>query len=77
MRKIVLFLLFSLGFLYLKAQELEVGFSLGTGSVYIIENADSAVNSSYGASSLFSGYIKYTPENTYFGLKLKYLKLNA
>lgn len=77
MRKIVLFLLFSLGFLYVKAQKLEVGFSLGTGSVYIIENADSAVNSSFGAPSLFSGYINYTPENSYFGLKLKYLNLNA
>jgi hypothetical protein len=72
-------LLFFLLHLYISshAQEWDFGFSIGSGSVYLIENADSGVDSNFGIPSLFSAYVKYTPEEAYFGLKLKYLNLNA
>lgn len=77
MRKHVLLLLILHFYISSHAQDWNIGFSIGSGSVYVIENTDKAVDSNFGMPSLFSAYVKYLPEEAYFGLKLKYLNLNA
>jgi hypothetical protein len=57
------------------AQKLDFGFSSGTGLLYIIENYDSNINITYKSPLIISAQIKYTPINSYFGLKLKYQNL--
>jgi preprotein translocase subunit Sec61beta len=57
------------------AQKLDVGFSSGTGLIYFFENKDSNIDIDYKSPVVLSAHIKYTPINSYFGLKLKYQNL--
>ncbi len=78
MRKIIMIVfIILLATLEGKAQNLEVGFGLGTGSAYIFENTDSGIDIDY--SLPFSSYldIKYSKPDSYFGLKLKFQYLNS
>jgi hypothetical protein len=60
-----------------KSQHLEVGFGLGSGGAYLIEANDKAIDISYALP--FSSYLdlKYTPAESYFGLKFRFQYLNA
>lgn len=76
MKKIVVLLtLFSCSIT--KAQSIDAGFSSGTGAIYIIENQDKNININYGSPLIVAADIKFTPQNSFFGIKLKYLNLNA
>lgn len=57
------------------AQKLDFGFSSGTGQLYIIENYDSNINITYKSPLVLSAQIKFTPINSYFGLKIKFQNL--
>ena len=59
------------------AQKLDFGFASGRGLLYIIENSDSNINISYKSPLILSAQIKYTPINSYFGLKLKFQNLGG
>jgi hypothetical protein len=74
MKKFIL-VFFIICTLKLNAQKLDFGFSGGTGLLYIIENNDSNINISYKSPLILSGQIKYTPINSFFGLKLKFQNL--
>lgn len=60
-----------------RSQNVEVGFGLGTGAAYMIENGDRNVDIDY--SLPFSSYLdlKYSRPDSYFGVKLKFQYLNA
>ena len=60
-----------------KAQDLEVGFGMGTGAAYMYEHNDSSIDIDY--SLPFSSYLdlKYSKPDSYFGLKLKFQYINA
>ncbi|WP_417610942.1 hypothetical protein [Owenweeksia hongkongensis] len=60
-----------------KAQHFDVGFGLGTGASYIFENRDQSIDITYSAP--FSSYasLKYTPQNSYFDLKLNFQYANS
>ena len=74
MKKIIL-AIFIICSIKLNAQKLDFGFSSGTGLLYINENNDSNINIAYKSPIILSAYIKYTPINSYFGLKLKFQNL--
>lgn len=59
------------------AQHLEIGFGLGTGATYLIENGDESVDINYAAP--FSSYIdlKYSKEDRYFGVKVRFQYTNT
>ena len=56
----------------ISSQNLEMGLSTGSGAIYIIENSEKNINLNYGIPAIISADIKYTPENSFFGLKLRY-----
>lgn len=74
MKKII-FALFIICAMKSNAQKLDVGFSSGTGLIYFFENKDSNIDIDYKKPLILSAYIKYTPINSFFGLKLKYQNL--
>ena len=59
------------------AQQLEMGFGLGTGAVYLIENGDESVDMNYAIP--FSSYVdlKYSKEDKYFGVKVRFQYTNT
>ena len=59
------------------AQNLDVGFGLGSGQAYIFEGRDEGVNVDYSAP--FSNYVflNYIPENSFFNLKLNFQYINS
>lgn len=63
-------------FAIFSAQSLEFGIGAGTGSTYILENAD-AVNISYKAPVSVKTELKYTPANSNFGVSLRYQHTNT
>ena len=60
-----------------KSQHFDVGFGVGSGAAYLVEANDNAVDISYTLP--FSSYLdlKYTPAESYFGLKLRFQYLSA
>jgi len=76
MKKIILILLVCIT-TKIKAQDIEVGLSAGTGQIYIIENFNRDINIDYNYPIVFSADIKYTPINSFFGLKVKYQSING
>ncbi|WP_019037785.1 hypothetical protein [Psychroflexus tropicus] len=60
-----------------KSQHFDVGFGVGSGAAYLVEANDNAVDISYALP--FSSYLdlKFTPAESYFGLKLRFQYLNA
>ena len=78
MNKISLLLFLTLvSFTKGKSQSLEVGFGIGSGSAYLIENADSGIDIDY--STPFSSYVdlKYSKLESYFGAKVRLQYLNS
>lgn len=76
MRKIIAFLILSFYF-NARAQEIEVGFSIGSGATYLVENLDDDLYVDYSPPVVLSAEFKYTPENSFFGIKLKYQNVNG
>ena len=78
MNKISLFLFLTLlSFTKGKSQNIEVGFGIGSGSAFLIENADSGIDIDY--STPFSSYVdlKYSKSENYFGAKVRLQYLNS
>ncbi|GHA51658.1 hypothetical protein GCM10007103_35160 [Salinimicrobium marinum] len=78
MKKITFIIIFILiSFTEGKSQNLELGFGIGTGTAYIIENSDSGINIDY--STPFSSYVdlKYSKSENYFGAKVRFQYLNS
>ena len=78
MKRIILLTILTLiSFTKGKSQNLELGFGIGSGSTYLIENSDSGVDIDY--SIPFSSYIdlKYSNPEKYFGAKLRFQFLNT
>ena len=69
--KKILFILILIAFLKTNAQQVEVGFTTGTGAIYMIENRDKNIDLNYAAPIIVAADIKFTPEDAYFGIKLK------
>lgn len=61
----------------INSQNLEAGLSTGSGAIYIIENSEKNINLNYGIPAIISADLKYTPENSFFGLKLRYQNING
>jgi hypothetical protein len=76
MKNVCLFLLVSF-FSEINAQNIDVSINVGSGSIYLIENKDKIVNLEYGTPAILSADLKYTPENAYFGIKLKFQNIQA
>lgn len=72
-----LFILILIAFFNTNAQQIEVGFTTGTGAIYMIENRDKSIDLNYAAPIIVAADIKFTPENAYFGIKLKYQNING
>jgi hypothetical protein len=60
-----------------QAQNVEVGFGFGTGATYIFENQDKNVDVSYSAPFSNYAHITYSPEDSYFDLKMNFQYLNS
>ena len=78
MKKITFFIIFTIiSITEGTSQNLELGFGIGSGATYIIENSDSSVNIDYSAP--FSSYVdlKYSNPEKYFGAKLRFQYLNT
>jgi len=60
-----------------KSQTFEVGFGMGSGTTYLMENLDNGINIKYSVP--FSSYIdlKYAAAGKYFGAKLRFQYLNT
>ncbi|MDT0676711.1 hypothetical protein [Autumnicola musiva] len=78
MKKITLLLTFVLlSFTKGKAQTFELGFGIGSGTAYLVENLDDGIDIDY--STPLSSYVdlKYSKSDKYFGAKLRLQYLNA
>ena len=78
MKKIIFLIIFTIiSFTEGKSQNLELGFGIGSGTTYLIENSDNGVNIDY--STPFSSYVdlKYSKPEKYFGAKLRFQYLNT
>lgn len=61
----------------LKAQSLSAGFEFGTGSSYMGENFESGNQIDFRASMTTGLNLKYTPHDSYFGLRLNVLYVST
>jgi hypothetical protein len=78
MKKIALIIILVLiSFTEGKSQSFELGYGVGSGTTYLIENSDNGINIDY--STPFSSYIdlKYYKPEKYFGIKLRFQYLNT
>ena len=70
MRKFI-FVFFILTSYSVKAQKLEFSLSGGTGKTYIIESLDKSVDVNYGLPLSMTTELKFTPQNSKWGLKIR------
>jgi hypothetical protein len=77
MIKLIAMVLFTFVLFKTNAQQIEVGFSTGTGYVYIIENIDSKADLDYKNPIILVTSLKYTPKDSFFGIKFKYQHINT
>lgn len=59
------------------SQEIEFGFSGGTGFAYIAESLDSNVDMNFNAPVVLAATLTYKPKESNFGIRLTYQNLDA
>lgn len=59
------------------AQSLEYEYAAGSGITYMVENADKTIDISYHAPVTIATGLKYTPQNSHFGVLLRYQYTNT
>lgn len=72
-----LFVVFSICTLYSNAQSLSAGFDFGGGASYIVEHLQNDSYTNYSGSITASANVKFTPKDSYFGLRLNLLSVNT
>jgi len=60
-----------------KAQNVALGFAIGSGSAYYFENMDQGINVNFSSPIAMRFDIKYLPPNSYFDIKLRFQYLNS
>jgi len=76
-RQLLLFVIFCFSFFIAKSQHLDFQFGGGLGESYMVEQTTAGYNINFHHTSTMFGALRFTPDSSYFNLKLHFQYVNS